>query len=151
MLGVPLLLISCASTVDRGAPDPSGPLKPCPASPNCVSTLASDPDRRMAPLPYRVDRATSRTILLSILAGLPRTTVVARGEHYLRAECRSQVFGFVDDLEFAFDDEAGQIHFRSASRSGYWDFGVNRKRMSAIGDAYRNALLDDVAKGAATP
>lgn len=150
-IGVPLLMISCAGSPEPIAPDPSGPLKPCPASPNCVSSQSTEPDRRMAPLPYRMDRATSRTLLLSILADLPGTTIVTRGERYLQVECRSKVFGFVDDLEFVFDDAAGLIHFRSASRRGYWDFGVNRKRMTTIGAAYRSALLDAIAAGAATP
>jgi uncharacterized protein (DUF1499 family) len=38
----------------------------------------------------------------------------------------------VDDVEFVFDDESKTIHFRSASRIGYGDYGVNRDRMEAI-------------------
>jgi uncharacterized protein (DUF1499 family) len=38
----------------------------------------------------------------------------------------------VDDVEFWFDAAAKTIHFRSASRSGYYDFGVNRKRMEEL-------------------
>ena len=34
--------------------------------------------------------------------------------------------------EFLFDDEAKTIHFRSASRTGYGDLGVNRKRMEQV-------------------
>ncbi|HEY6084419.1 MAG TPA: DUF1499 domain-containing protein [Nitrospira sp.] len=39
---------------------------------------------------------------------------------------------FVDDVEFLFDDDTKTIHFRSASRVGYGDFGVNRRRMEEI-------------------
>jgi uncharacterized protein (DUF1499 family) len=42
----------------------------------------------------------------------------------------------VDDVEFLADDEERRIHFRSASRTGYYDFGVNRKRMKKISEAY---------------
>jgi uncharacterized protein (DUF1499 family) len=35
-------------------------------------------------------------------------------------------------VEFLFDDEAKTIHFRSGSRTGYGDLGVNRKRMEEI-------------------
>jgi uncharacterized protein (DUF1499 family) len=38
----------------------------------------------------------------------------------------------VDDVHFLFDDAAKEIHFRSASRLGRSDFGVNRKRMEEI-------------------
>lgn len=100
----------------------------------------------MAPLPYRGDRAASRRLILSVVNAMPRTTLVAEGEHYLHFEFRSRVFRFVDDVEFVFDDEAAQIQFRSASRIGYSDFGVNRSRMTAISDAYRNAALDGAGK-----
>ncbi len=47
------------------------------------------------------------------------------------AEFRSALFGFADDVEFHFDPP-GVIQVRSASRIGYSDFGVNRKRVEAI-------------------
>jgi uncharacterized protein (DUF1499 family) len=40
--------------------------------------------------------------------------------------------GFVDDVEFYVDGSQKVIHLRSASRVGYWDLGVNRKRMESI-------------------
>jgi uncharacterized protein (DUF1499 family) len=145
IIGVPLILACCAGGPGAVGTDPGGRLQPCPSTPNCVSTQAVDPDRRMAPLPYRIDRATSWRLLLSIVDAMPRTTLVVKEDHYLRWEFRSRVFGFVDDVEFVFDDEAAVIDFRSASRTGYSDMGVNRKRMAAIGEAYRSAPLDDMA------
>jgi len=47
-------------------------------------------------------------------------------------EFRSNVFRFVDDVEFLFDREKKLIHVRSASRVGYSDLGVNRKRVEKI-------------------
>jgi uncharacterized protein (DUF1499 family) len=38
----------------------------------------------------------------------------------------------VDDVEFSFDDERKIIDVRSASRTGYSDFGVNRSRVEEI-------------------
>jgi hypothetical protein len=35
---------------------------------------------------------------------------------------------------------AGVIHVRSASRKGYWDFGVNRRRVEAIREAFGNIM-----------
>jgi uncharacterized protein (DUF1499 family) len=42
------------------------------------------------------------------------------------------LFGFVDDMEFRMDEAAGRIDVRSASRTGYYDFGVNRRRVEEI-------------------
>jgi uncharacterized protein (DUF1499 family) len=39
---------------------------------------------------------------------------------------------FVDDVEFLFDDTNKKIHVRSASRVGYSDMGVNRKRVEEL-------------------
>ena len=48
---------------------------------------------------------------------------------YFWIECSSSLFGFIDDLEIYFPMEEKRIFIRSASRLGYYDFGVNRKRV----------------------
>jgi uncharacterized protein (DUF1499 family) len=97
----------------------------------------------MAPLSYRGDRGASQALVLAIIRAMPRATLVTVEDHYLHVEFRSRLFGFVDDVEFAFDDDMAAIHFRSASRTGYSDLGVNRKRMNNIAEAYRRAARED--------
>jgi len=46
------------------------------------------------------------------------------------------VWRFVDDVEFYLDETARVVHFRSASRMGYYDFGMNRRRMKEISEQY---------------
>lgn len=56
-------------------------------------------------------------------------------DNYIRAEFVSKIFRFVDDVEFYFPDKKSKellIHVRSASRVGYSDLGVNRKRIEQI-------------------
>lgn len=93
----------------------------------------------MDPIPYTGPLAQARAKLLAVLRDRPRTTIVAEEPDYLKAESRSAVFRFVDDVEFVFDDAAKRIHFRSASRLGRKDFGVNRKRLEEIAAAFRAA------------
>ncbi|HEY4594928.1 MAG TPA: DUF1499 domain-containing protein [Thermoanaerobaculia bacterium] len=120
--------------------DPVSRLAPCPRKPKCVSTEAPPgSSKRMDPIPYTGSLDEARARLLGVLRGYPRTRIVSDPglePHYLKAECRSQVFRFVDDVEFVFDDGAKQIHFRSASRLGFRDFGVNRNRMEEIRVAF---------------
>lgn len=71
-------------------------------------------------------------MLKTTVAGLPRTKLIEEDDTYLHYECTSLFLRFVDDVEFVFDDEAKLIHFRSASRTGYGDLGVNRRRMEDI-------------------
>lgn len=56
---------------------------------------------------------------------------------YLHAVCRSRLFGWADDLELRIDTEAGVVHVRSASRVGYSDLGVNRRRVERLRAALR--------------
>ena len=112
-------------------------LAPCPKTPNCVSTQAPEgSSKRMDPIPYTVTLAQARQRMLQVLRDHPRTRIVQEEPDYLKAECRSRLFRFVDDVELLFDDAARQIHFRSASRLGRKDFGVNRARMETIRAAF---------------
>ena len=128
----PLLMVSCAGTSPSGLGMRDGKLAPCPKSPNCVSTQSTDAKHRIEPLRITTSVEEARGRLLSIVLSAPRTNVVTQQEDYLHVEYRSRIFGFVDDVEFWFDDENKIIHFRSASRKGYSDLGVNRKRMEQI-------------------
>jgi len=107
-------------------------LAPCPASPNCVSTQAQDEGHSIAPFHYRKSRAEAKEALKEVIRSLPRTKLVQEDESFLHYEFTSLLLRFVDDVEFLFDDEAKAIHFRSASRTGYGDLGVNRARMEQV-------------------
>ena len=107
-------------------------LQPCPSSPNCVSTQASDHGHGIVPYRYQKTLAGAKETLKTIVANLPRAILVEEDEAYLHYEFTSLLLRFVDDVEFVFDDETKTIHFRSASRTGYSDLGVNRRRMEEI-------------------
>jgi uncharacterized protein (DUF1499 family) len=97
-----------------------------------VSTRAQDAGHAIAPYRYRKSRAEAKEALKDIVRSLPRTKLVEEEADYLRYEFTSLIIRFVDDVEFIFDDETKTVHFRSASRTGYGDFGVNRRRMEEI-------------------
>ncbi len=111
-------------------------LAPCPSRPNCVSTEAADPRHRMDPIPFQGSLDEAQERLRRILNGMARSSLTADRPGYLAATFRSRIFGFVDDAEFVLDAQALEIRFRSAARTGYYDFGVNRSRMEAIARAF---------------
>lgn len=133
-------LMAWRSHRSRAEPPPlglvDGRLRACPERPNCVSSEAASGEHAIAALPYRGERAASQAQLEAALATLPRTTLVDRQEGYWRAQSVSGLFRFLDDLEFRFDDADSSIQLRSASRVGYSDLGVNRKRVEALRAAY---------------
>lgn len=121
-------------------------LVPCPRSPNCVSTRATDRQHRMEPIPLRLPAGEAQEILLAVLRERPRTEIVEAGESYLHATERTALLRFTDDVELEIDTEAGEIHFRSASRLGYSDLGANRRRMEAIRQAYLERVGGQTAR-----
>ena len=107
-------------------------LSACPSSPNCVSTQAIDEEHAITPFRYAKARAEAKEFLKAVMATLPRTKLVVEDDSYLHYEFTTLLLRFVDDVEFLFDETTKTIHFRSASRTGYSDLGVNRKRMEQV-------------------
>ncbi|KEQ14693.1 hypothetical protein GZ77_10290 [Endozoicomonas montiporae] len=104
----------------------------CPDKPNCVSSLFTTGQHAINPLNLQGQSTVAiRTRLLNWLHKQPGATVVEEDKTVLKAEFRSRVFGFIDDLILIIEPD-GRVDVSSASRTGYYDFGVNRKRVEAL-------------------
>ena len=112
-------------------------LDPCPGKPNCVCSDDPDPDRWVQPFALAVAPEAAWASLNHLVASLPRVAVAKVTDKDLHAEAKSSLFGFVDDLAFQLRPGQKIIAVRSASRSGYFDFGVNRKRVENIREQLR--------------
>jgi len=100
-------------------------LAPPSSAPNCVSSEVDvQPEKKVAPLNGSLD---------SIKAAIKSTggTITSETDTYLSATYMSKIFKFVDDVQIRHEKE-DIWHIRSASRVGYSDRGVNRKRVEAI-------------------
>jgi uncharacterized protein (DUF1499 family) len=120
-----------------------GRLKPPARTPNSVTSQAAlypdAPQRDYAaidPLPLRGDGTASLEKIRTVVATMPGATVVDTRPDYLYAQFMTPTLRFVDDTEFWFSPGERLIHVRSSSRIGRRDFGVNRKRVESIRDAY---------------
>jgi uncharacterized protein (DUF1499 family) len=131
-----LAVLSLLAKKPQGLGVVNGRLAPCPRSPNCVCTQAIDPSHRIEPIPFEgpADQVVKR--LEAAMTRIPRMRVVTEKEDYIHAEATSRIFRFIDDVEFFVDRDAKLIHFRSASRVGHSDLGVNRSRMERIRRAF---------------
>jgi uncharacterized protein (DUF1499 family) len=114
--------------IELGVQD--GRLSPCPASPNCVSSQAEPDDERhyVPPIEYRGRPKEALDITEAWVESREDAEMVRRDENYLRAVFTSRIFRFKDDVEVYAPREGGVLHFRSASRVGQGDMGVNRSR-----------------------
>jgi uncharacterized protein (DUF1499 family) len=114
-----------------------GRLAPCPDKPNCVSTQALTRDQLIVPFTYSKPLPEAKEALRAVLGKMPRADLRKEDGVYLHFEFQTAVMRFVDDVEFLFDEQTKTLQFRSASRVGYSDWNVNRKRMEDI----RNQML----------
>lgn len=128
------MVSGCSRTPVTGFDGAAG-LGPCPGSPNCVSSQEEDEAHRIAPLTYEGSREAAFERLRTLVSEIDNARIISEKSYYLHAEFKSRWFKFIDDVEFWFpetEDGNGIIHMRSASRLGYSDLGVNRKRMEEI-------------------
>jgi uncharacterized protein (DUF1499 family) len=118
----------------------NGELADCPATPNCVSSLATDPGTYVAPFPFQADADIAQQALIAALEQLPRTTLIQVEDDYVHAETRSAIMRFVDDNEFVIDPASGVIQIRAAARLGQSDMGVNRSRVEQLRTLFEREL-----------
>jgi uncharacterized protein (DUF1499 family) len=119
-------LTACAGEPPQNIGVQNGRLTPCPDSPNCVSSFATDETHAIEPL------AASLADVERILLRFDDTNIVSSEGDYLYAEFTTRIMGYVDDVEFLYDRNNGVTHVRSASRLGYSDLGANRNRIERI-------------------
>jgi uncharacterized protein (DUF1499 family) len=104
------------------------------STPNCVSSQADPDDKQhyIEPIRFKGSVLEAMAAARKAAEGMPRATVIRSEGNYLYAEFRSRLLGFVDDVEFTYDEKAGVLHVRSASRLGRRDYGVNRVRVEQL-------------------
>jgi len=110
-------------------------LMPCPKTPNCVNSQAVDKEHYIEPILFTGTQQEAKDRLLRVLESEKRTKILTAQKNYIRVEFTSALFRFIDDVEFYFSEKPAKetiIHVRSASRVGYSDLGVNRKRIEQI-------------------
>ena len=126
------LLVFCAAPRPGNLGLTAGKFFPCPRTPNCVNTQSADSAHAMQPLHYKGSRDSAMARLVRVISSMKRTKIITLTPAYLHVEFTTALMRYVDDVEFFVDDSKKTIEFRSASRIGYSDMGVNRKRMGEI-------------------
>ncbi|WP_394135260.1 DUF1499 domain-containing protein [Aliivibrio fischeri] len=121
-----LTLTACSKGIDN-MPDKSKMM--CADKPNCISTLETRADFNAEPFTLNNPESTIDSIA-QIAQQIKGAKIAVIKKNYVRIEYTSTVFHFVDDLELRI--EGNNLIVRSESRTGYSDFGVNRKRVEKL-------------------
>ncbi len=127
-------LVGCSNGVTNMEDRTSSP---CGDKPNCVSTQDQREKHTLAPFTLKTGVTLEQIEAAALTLKNAKTAV--KTTDYLRIECTSSVFRFVDDLELKLDGQ--NLIVRSESRTGHSDFGVNRKRADALRESLKAAGL----------
>ena len=129
-------LFSTPNLIMAGVPDNLGLknqlLSPCPGTPNCVSSQEKNSQHRIQPITFEGSLELNKERLRRVLNSMRGTRIITQDVVYWHVEFTTKLLRFIDDVELYFDGTQSLIHVRSASREGYWDLGVNRRRLETI-------------------
>jgi uncharacterized protein (DUF1499 family) len=109
-----------------------GQLASMPNSPNAVSSQTDLESYYVEPIPFKVDLETTKKAILSAVTNYGDGEIKTDDSNYIHIVFTTSAMKYHDDVEFYFDEEARVVHFRSASRIGYSDMGLNRDRYEAL-------------------
>ncbi len=135
------------TTKEESAPGlVDGMLSKCPDKPNCVCSVhKDDPDHYIDPIAIPSDIALDALTILKKVIQDMGGKIQIEANNYLAVTFTSAIFKFVDDLEISIEPTQRLIHIRSASRVGYNDMGVYRKRAELL-KALFNEMTSTAAK-----
>jgi len=142
VLFVSIIRFAMADKAESKAPGLlNGQLQSCPDSPNCINTEFPESSSHYLPaLGFEHTQSTQIIDLAKNIIIEMGGAVVNAEQNYLAATFTSTFFRFVDDFEIRIDEVALKLHIRSASRTGYSDFGVNKRRLEDFSKRFKAIL-----------
>ena len=117
----------------------NGKLREIPNKKNAVSTDTSFSDKRVGLLPFKENLEDTKAALKKALDSYGAIVIMKEDNNYIYAVNTTPGMKFHDDMEIYFNESDRMIHFRSASRAGYSDMGLNRQRYDKIARFYEEA------------
>lgn len=113
-----------------------GKLAPMPSKPNAVSSQSAQDDKKVAALPYKGTTIETLAAITEVLAKMSNNEVQVQESNYIYTIFTTPKMHYHDDVEVLLDDSSQLVHFRSQSRAGYSDMGLNRKRYEKFSELY---------------
>ena len=116
----------------------NGKLAPLPKSPNAVSSQTDKQDFYVEPFPFKENAMKTKSAISEAINSYGGGQIVVDEPIYERYLFTTAGMHYHDDVEFYLDEKAKVVHFRSASRVGYSDMGLNKERYNEIYEYYIN-------------
>ena len=123
-------------------------LNKCKNSPNCVNSLYQlDKKHYITPLPFdnKLSLSEHHKIIKNVLNEFKIIKLVKESREkeiiYIKYECTTKWLKYVDDLEILINNSKKEIHFKSSSRVGYYDFNCNKNRVEKIKEKLKKNFI----------
>lgn len=116
----------------------NGKLSELPNSPNGVSSQTSQADKLVDAIKYKASADLTREKIKESCIEFANAKLEEENESYMRFVFTTGKMKYNDDVEFFFDDKNELVHYRSNSRVGYSDMGLNKERYLKIVESYAN-------------
>lgn len=110
----------------------NGKLAELGSKPNGVSTQTSKSEKFVEPLKFIGNLKESKEKVKEAVNNYGGAKIIKESDDYIYYVFTTGTMRYKDDVEFWFDEENKLIHFRSESRVGYSDMGLNKKRFDEI-------------------
>lgn len=117
-----------------------GKFKPLKSSPNGVSSQANDATKMVETLPLSENQQETIQNLLNAIQQYGGAQIITQEDDYIYAVFKTPKAGWKDDVELWLDKREKKVHYRSSSRAGYSDRGLNRKRYEELTRYYKDLL-----------
>ena len=114
-----------------------GKFKALSVKPNNVSSQTELPEKKVDPLPFKETQTGTMAALKKAVAAYGGGSIEKETDEYLYVIFTTPMMRFHDDVEFWLDANNKEVHFRSASRAGYSDMGLNRQRYDELSKRYQ--------------
>ncbi|NNC55805.1 MAG: DUF1499 domain-containing protein, partial [Pseudomonadales bacterium] len=95
-------------------------------------------NKRVDAMPMKNTLEDTRAAIFSAIENYGGAKILVDKPRYIYAVFTTPLMKFNDDVEFYIDTSKSLVHFRSASRAGYSDRGLNRERYEALDERYRS-------------
>ena len=114
----------------------SGKLMELGSRPNSVASQTADEQKRVLPLAMKESAEATHKAIKAAIKQYGGAEIITETSDYIYAVFTTPLMKYHDDVEFYIDSIAQQVHFRSSSRAGYSDRGLNRQRYEALAMSY---------------
>lgn len=114
----------------------NGRLAKLSKKPNAVSSQTDEKDKSVEALKFKGNLENSKNVIYKAIENYGNAKTVRNEKNYLYVIFTTGKMKYHDDVEFYFDESEKLIHFRSSSRIGYSDLGLNRERYNKLKEFY---------------